>query len=77
MNIEKLLRENERLRAELANQKTVADYQYDQACKYSAYAEMLETALDKIEAVQQEGYECGDGWKVIREIIANAKAKQP
>lgn len=59
----------ERLEAELETLRITREFQYQQAVKYSRYAEALRDALHKIEAVQHEGYGAGDSWKAIREII--------
>jgi hypothetical protein len=57
------------LRKERDDARRNEDYHYAQASKYSRYAECLQNALRKIEAVQYEGYGAGDDWKSIREII--------
>ncbi len=69
MSEEKLKRDLARVTSERDEARRNEDCHYAQANKYSRYAECLQDALRKIEAVQYEGYGAGDDWKVIREII--------
>lgn len=59
-------------RQQIEDTTRVLNYQYAQACKYTARAERLEDCLMAIYALQDEGLDAGDAWKAIRGIINKA-----